>query len=60
MAQHMYIKKLKRFSSANRVSQILSTSGKGNSCERSKVIHLKQERTYHTTKQQFQVSVYSK
>lgn len=40
MAQQICIKKLNLFSSAKRESQILITSGNGNSCDRRSVNHL--------------------
>lgn len=41
IAQQMCIRKSKRDSSENNESQILSTSGSGNSWDKSNVIHLK-------------------
>lgn len=41
IAQHMFMRKSKRWESANRVSQILSTSGRENSWDSKSVSHLK-------------------
>jgi len=40
MAQQICMRKLNLFSSANKESHILITSGRGNSCERRSVNHL--------------------